>query len=164
MTVYTNSNIAIFMNTPPEMAGVVGGIFNAALQLGVGLGVAIVASISTSIEQKRAAQGIATPEDYHGAAAAYWFIVAWLVLLAVLILLFYRVEPQWRTKGEDVEEQSGAGAEMSQTASTISNEKEKEREDRKIERDLESADPVIALPEAGLATAAIVEMSHHHQG
>lgn len=29
IVVYTNSNIAIFMNTPPEVAGVVGGIFNA---------------------------------------------------------------------------------------------------------------------------------------
>ena len=26
--VYSGSNIAVFLNTPPEMAGVVGGVFN----------------------------------------------------------------------------------------------------------------------------------------
>lgn len=28
MLTYTNSNIAIFLNTPPEMAGVTGAVFN----------------------------------------------------------------------------------------------------------------------------------------
>ncbi|KAI0062240.1 hypothetical protein BV25DRAFT_1916160 [Artomyces pyxidatus] len=34
MVVHTNSNIAIFKNTPPEIAGTVGAMFNAALQIG----------------------------------------------------------------------------------------------------------------------------------
>jgi hypothetical protein len=110
MTVYTNANIAIFMNTPPEMAGVVGGIFNSALQLGVGVGVPVMASISTSIDKKRIAQGLATPDsgDYHGTAAAYWFVVAALVAWAIGMLAFYRVEDMYRRKGEDVEGGSGA--------------------------------------------------------
>lgn len=113
-----------------------------------------MASIFTSIDQKRAAKGILTPDDYHGAAAAYWFIAASVVVIAALILVFYKVEPQWQKKRTEDEETRMEMAEYD--GKDVDREKE-------IEKDLESADPVLVLPEAGMATGAIVEMAHHHE-
>lgn len=105
MFIYTNANIAIFMNTPPRMAGVAGAIFNSALQLGVALGVAIVASITQSVDQKRIDKG-ETP-GYHGIAAGYWFVVAFVVVMFVVVLVFYKAESKIKPAG-DVEGVAGA--------------------------------------------------------
>ncbi|KAI0045819.1 MFS general substrate transporter [Auriscalpium vulgare] len=90
MVVYTNSNIAIFMNTPPEIAGTVGAMFNAALQIGSGLGLAVVTTIQTEIDQKRADQG--KPVGYHGIADGFWFVLAFLVTEAIALLIWYKIE------------------------------------------------------------------------
>lgn len=49
MTVLTNSNVAIFMNTPPEIAGIVGAVFNSALQLGSAVGLAAISAIKVCL-------------------------------------------------------------------------------------------------------------------
>jgi Ni/Fe-hydrogenase subunit HybB-like protein len=75
-----------------------------AIQLGVALGVAILASISTSVTNKRVKQGHSSgSSDYHGAAAAYWFVVAFIAFLGVMISVFYRVEDRYRTQSKDPE-------------------------------------------------------------
>lgn len=66
------------------------------------------------------------------------------------------MEPQWRTKATHVEESGG----VEESEVTTDNEKELEE---KIAEDLESTDPVLVLPEAGMATAAIIEVAHHRQ-
>ncbi|KAI0049666.1 MFS general substrate transporter [Auriscalpium vulgare] len=90
MVVFTNSNIAIFMNTPPEIAGTVGAMFNAALQIGLGLGLAVVTTIQTEIDQKRVDQGKTV--GYHGIADGFWFVLALCVTEAVALLIWYKIE------------------------------------------------------------------------
>jgi len=92
MLTYTNSNIAIFLNTPPEMAGVTGAVFNSALQLGITLGLAIAASITQSIDQKRANNG--QDPGYVGIADSFWFMVAFVVALFIAVQIFYKPEPK----------------------------------------------------------------------
>ncbi|KAF8330309.1 major facilitator superfamily domain-containing protein [Cantharellus anzutake] len=88
MTVFTQANIGVFMNTPPRIAGVVGAIFNVSLQLGLALGLAILTSIRTSIEKKKIQRG--EHPGYTGIADGYWFVFAWVAVTAVLFFLFYK--------------------------------------------------------------------------
>lgn len=87
---YTNANIAIFMNTPPEIAGIVGAIFNCALQMGIAIGLAVMASITTSINQQRAAKGETV--DYEGLKDSFWFTVAFTAFMAFMVLIFYKIK------------------------------------------------------------------------
>lgn len=79
-------------------------------------------------------------------------------MLAVLILVFYTVEPQWRKKATHVEEQAGK-----KDPEPSPGEMERRQKDRGVEKELESPDPVLVFPEAGLAMLTIAEMAHHHQ-
>ena len=90
MVTYTNANIAIFMNTPPEIAGIVGAIFNCALQMGIAVGLAVMASITTSINQDLERQGKVV--DYQGLRDSFWFTVAFTAFMAVMVLIFYRIK------------------------------------------------------------------------
>ncbi|KAF9517779.1 hypothetical protein BS47DRAFT_1338969 [Hydnum rufescens UP504] len=89
MIVYTNANIAIFMNTPPEIAGIVGAVFNCALQGAIALGVAILASIASSENAKQIAKG--REPGYKGIADGFWFVLAFLLVEAIALLVFYRI-------------------------------------------------------------------------
>lgn len=99
MITYTNANIAIFQNTPPEIAGTVGAIFNSGLQLGLALGLAIITSIVQSQDKKKIAKGEAV--GYSGIADGYWFIFAWVTAIIVCLLIFYKVDA--KTPAADVE-------------------------------------------------------------
>ncbi|KAF8305924.1 MFS general substrate transporter [Clavulina sp. PMI_390] len=90
MFVFTYANVAIFVNTPPAMAGVTGAMFNAALQLAVALSVAINTSIVQSINAKRSSQG--QPAAYNGIAAGYWFNLAFFGTMLVGVLVCYTDE------------------------------------------------------------------------
>ncbi|KAF8305931.1 MFS general substrate transporter [Clavulina sp. PMI_390] len=90
MLVFTNANVAIFMNTPPAMAGVTGAIFNAALQLAVALGVAINTSIVDSVNNKRTSKG--EEVGFNGIAAGYWFNVAFVAIMLAGVIAFYKKE------------------------------------------------------------------------
>ncbi|KDQ19195.1 hypothetical protein BOTBODRAFT_28684 [Botryobasidium botryosum FD-172 SS1] len=85
MVLYTNVSIAFFKNTPPEVAGTVGAVFNAALQLGSALAVAAITSIQTSIDARPGNEG-----GYSGTAASFWFILALTSVEIVGVLVFYR--------------------------------------------------------------------------
>ncbi|KDQ19194.1 hypothetical protein BOTBODRAFT_486258 [Botryobasidium botryosum FD-172 SS1] len=82
--VYTNASIAFFKNTPPEVAGTVGAVFNSALQLGSALTVATVTSIQTSVNAKPGKAG-----GYSGTAASFWFILAFTGVEIIGVLVFY---------------------------------------------------------------------------
>lgn len=69
------------------MAGTVGAIFNSALQLGSAIGSAAVTSISTSIDE--GAVGESEKQQYQGRAAAFWFLLACVVIQALVVLVFY---------------------------------------------------------------------------
>ena len=67
------------------MAGTVGAIFNSSLQLGSAVGIAIVTSIQTSIQQKSADGEF----KFTGRADALWFIVAVVALEVVAMIFFF---------------------------------------------------------------------------
>ena len=73
------------------MAGVVGAIFNCALQLGSAVGLAAVSSIETSLDSGRG-----KPDAYTGRAAAFWFLLAVVGAEVISLLVFYRVEAEHR--------------------------------------------------------------------
>ena len=84
------------------MAGVVGALFNSALQLGSAIGIAIVTSISTSIERKDGPDGIA---NFNGRADAFWFVFGVICIAIAGLLLFYKPEKR-KVNGGDVEKRS----------------------------------------------------------
>lgn len=69
------------------MAGVVGAIFNAALQIGSAVGTAAVTSISTSIEKKDGPDGVA---HFKGRADAFWFLFAIVSVATIGCVVFYK--------------------------------------------------------------------------
>ena len=96
---YTSTNIAIFRGVTPEIAGTVGAVFNAALQLGGAIGVAIFTSIQTSVDAKtRTRLGEAAGDmiyvGYNGRAAAWWFVLGAIGLAMVGVAVFYRVDEE----------------------------------------------------------------------
>ncbi|KAJ3993679.1 major facilitator superfamily domain-containing protein, partial [Lentinula boryana] len=82
---YTTANVAVFATTPPEAAGVIGAMFNSALQLGCAAGIAITTSIQTSIQQ----QGDSVT-SYKGRADGFWFLVAVTALIGASGLVFMK--------------------------------------------------------------------------
>ncbi|KLO16515.1 MFS general substrate transporter [Schizopora paradoxa] len=89
MLVYVHSNIAIFRTTPPKMAGVVGALFNSALQIGSAIGTAAVTSIQTSIEKKDGPDGVA---HFRGRADSFWFVFAVICVAIIALVVFYKPE------------------------------------------------------------------------
>ncbi|KLO16514.1 MFS general substrate transporter [Schizopora paradoxa] len=87
MLVFVHSNIAMFRTTPSKMAGVVGALFNSALQIGSAVGFAAVTSISTSIEKKDGPDGVA---DFRGRADAFWFLFAMVSVATIGCVVFYK--------------------------------------------------------------------------
>jgi len=111
MVLYTNANIAIFMNTPPEIAGIVGAVFNCALQGAIALGIAIIASIASSENAKQIAKG--REPGYKGIADGFWFILTFLLVEAIALLIFYRIP-----KAGAADEEKGGAASSSASSVT----------------------------------------------
>ncbi|KAL4244770.1 MFS transporter superfamily protein [Abortiporus biennis] len=105
MLTYTHSYIAIFRASPPAMAGTVGAIFNCALQLGSAVGLAIDASIQTSVEAKHGG-----PTHYNGRAAAFWFLLAIIGVAFIAVLVFYRVEVEETSVVADTDVEACSGS------------------------------------------------------
>jgi hypothetical protein len=90
-------SVAFFQNTPRDVAGTVGAVYNAALQLGSGLGLAALTSIQTSIDQKSPTAN----HGYAGRAAAFWAVLGVIGVEAAAIAIFYRTDQ--RSTSSDVE-------------------------------------------------------------
>ena len=119
MIVYANSSIAIFSYTPPSVAGTVGAVFNCALQLGSTVGLAAVASITTSIDSKSPPMDPPVTEfrnhldqitkdmwrtAFKGRAVSFWFLVALLGVQLVCVIAFFQVDlPEGRDREEEEE-------------------------------------------------------------
>lgn len=105
------------------------------------------------MNNKRAAKGILTPDDYHGAAASYWFVTAWVIILFALIMAFYKTEPRWRTSDEqkvaDEEQGPNEAVELRST-----------NDGDLVEVEKESHPPgfIPLLSEAGLEAVAAVQV------
>ncbi|KAF8836837.1 MFS general substrate transporter, partial [Paxillus ammoniavirescens] len=88
MLTYTHMNIAILQTAPASMAGAVGAIFNGALEFGSAVGFAAVGTIETSVE---ATDG--GPEEYHGCAAAFLFLLGIVSLEIISVSSLYQTKP-----------------------------------------------------------------------
>lgn len=93
MAVYASANIAVFRTTPPAMAGTVGAVFNAALQLGGAVGVAAFTSIQTSVDTKKPGSELGY-NGYSGRAAAWWFVLAAVSVATIAVGLLYRIDKE----------------------------------------------------------------------
>jgi len=85
---FVNVNVAFFRNTPPEVAGTIGAIFNSALQLGAAVIAAIATTIQTDIDER------SNGNVYAGRAAGFWFMFACVAAQAIAVLFFYHDAPQ----------------------------------------------------------------------
>lgn len=85
--IYIYGNVGIFRSTPPSIAGVVGAMFNGALQLGAAVGSAASSSIHVSVEAKTG------PGSFEGRAASFFFTLALVVVSALGVLAFYDDTP-----------------------------------------------------------------------
>ncbi|KAI9463830.1 major facilitator superfamily domain-containing protein [Boletus coccyginus] len=85
MLTYTHTNIAIFRAAPATMAGTVGAIFNGALQFGSAIGLAVFCSIESSVGATHG--GL---QEYHGRAAAFWFVLGIVLIEIFSMSYFYR--------------------------------------------------------------------------
>ncbi|TBU27124.1 MFS general substrate transporter [Dichomitus squalens] len=93
--IYTHTNMAFYYTSPSSMAGTVGAIFNVALQLGSALGISVVGSIKSSVENTHGG-----PSSYAGCAAAYWFLLGIVGVEFVGLLVFYRTDNEGTTEDE----------------------------------------------------------------
>ena len=82
-------SIAIFRTSPASMAGTVGAILNGAIQLGSAVGISLVSSIESSIEDKDGG-----PAQYTGRAASFWFLLGVVVVELIAMLVFYRISKE----------------------------------------------------------------------
>ncbi|KIJ13611.1 hypothetical protein PAXINDRAFT_44947, partial [Paxillus involutus ATCC 200175] len=85
MLTYTHTNIPIFQVAPASMAGTVGAMLNGALQFGSAIGLAAVGPIETSVEATHGG-----PEEYYGRAAAFWFLLAIVLLEIISVSCLYQ--------------------------------------------------------------------------
>lgn len=117
--VFVNSSIALFSYTPASAAGTVGAIFSCALQLGSAIGLAAVASITTSVDDKAKFDPPVTQwsqhlehitssmwtEAYKGRAASYWFTLGILLVETTAVILFLKAEEK-NTEEEKIAEKT----------------------------------------------------------
>lgn len=78
------------------MAGIVGAIFNGALQLGSAIGLAAVTSIETSVEEVHGGF-----YEYRGRAAVFWFLLCISAVETIGVLVFYRNRSTTTVSGSD---------------------------------------------------------------
>ncbi|KAI0073356.1 MFS general substrate transporter [Panus rudis PR-1116 ss-1] len=95
MLTFTHTNIAIFQTAPAAMAGTIGAIFNAALQLGSAVGISAVTSIQSTIESKRGGS-----TSYSGRGAAFWFVVGIAGAEIIAMSIFFHRSSERRVKEE----------------------------------------------------------------
>lgn len=103
--VYAGSSIAIFAHTPPSVAGTVGAMFNCALQVGSAVGLAVVSSITRSVDNKTPPMNPPVEDftrhldevtkdmwkaAFQGRAAGFWFLLAIICVQFVSISIFFR--------------------------------------------------------------------------
>ena len=79
-------SIAIFQTAPATSAGVIGAMFNCAIQLGAALGLSIDTSIETSVEARHGGF-----EAFTGRRAVLWWLLAVVAAEWAAVTVFYRV-------------------------------------------------------------------------
>ncbi|EJD53378.1 MFS general substrate transporter [Auricularia subglabra TFB-10046 SS5] len=116
---FVTCNIAVFRCTPPEIAGIVGAMFNSSIQLGSAVILAIITTIQVSIDgdggEVPGPDGAGSGRNpYRGRAAAFWFLLGVMGVAALAVIVFYR-----DTKPTDVESGPSAVAAEDDAKDTV---------------------------------------------
>lgn len=90
---FVNANVAMLKYTPPSEAGVVGAIFNSALQIGAALGTSAITSIQNNTNKKERDPGT----TFKGTAAGFWFCLAAIGLIIIGVVVFFKPDPDMST-------------------------------------------------------------------
>lgn len=85
MTVFTAANVGVMVSVPPHMAGVVGAMFQVALQTGVAIALSVQAGLLTINPG-----GLAKHDNVK---ASYYFQMGWAALWLIMFVVFYRTPP-----------------------------------------------------------------------
>jgi hypothetical protein len=93
-----SANIALVLSVPPEHAGVAGGVFNTALQVGATVLLALATTVQLAYPS---AENKAVPSG-HGYQASFLFTMATVLAEAVLVIVFFK-DPLAPVIGEDGE-------------------------------------------------------------
>ncbi|KAF8509048.1 MFS general substrate transporter [Gautieria morchelliformis] len=83
---YMISNVGIITSVPADQVGVAAAIFSAAQQVGGAINVAIISTILAQV------QNIHPYPSYKAPSSALWFLVALGVMLAAMVLIFFKPE------------------------------------------------------------------------
>lgn len=84
---FSCANIVIFQGTPPDSAGTVGAVFNAAVQLGGAISISAFIALQTSVDSS---SDLKEGNGYRGCAAGWWFIFGIQVVAALCVGVFYK--------------------------------------------------------------------------
>lgn len=92
---FVSANVAMLKYTPPSEAGVVGAIFNSALQIGAALGTSAITSIQNNTNKRVVERGgSASATTFEGTAAGFWFCLGAIGLIGVGVLVFFKADPE----------------------------------------------------------------------
>ncbi|WWC91453.1 uncharacterized protein L201_006399 [Kwoniella dendrophila CBS 6074] len=83
MGVFLGANITVMTSVPTSMSGVAGALFQVSLQVGAVIGLSIQAGLLTLYSNDNV-------KNYHNIQASFWFEFGWLILNAILVLVFYQ--------------------------------------------------------------------------
>lgn len=84
---FSGANIVIFQTTPPDLAGTVGAVFNAASQLGGAISISAFIALQTSVDLRSAEKD---GNGYRGCSAGWWLIFGIQIVAALCVGLLYR--------------------------------------------------------------------------
>ncbi|KAL0958356.1 hypothetical protein HGRIS_000498 [Hohenbuehelia grisea] len=106
---FAGVNIMVFRVTPASMAGTVGAIFTAALQLGTAIGIPVISAIQLAVDAPRASP------DFTGRSVAFWVVFGIGITLTILAGVFYprklaNTQIDASLKPVNIEEAAGAHA------------------------------------------------------
>ncbi|KAL0959583.1 hypothetical protein HGRIS_011293 [Hohenbuehelia grisea] len=84
---------------PPDSTALIGAIFNADLQIGSTLGLAIATAVTTRVNSIGTGNGVADPTNYSGYRASYFFLLGLAAFEAILAAVALR--GGWRARSGD---------------------------------------------------------------
>lgn len=88
--VFLCANNSILMSVPPEYSGVVGGIFNACLQLGAVTGLAILGTIKSQFEDHSSSSSGHAAILWEGYRASFIFMTVCCAAIAVVAAIWFK--------------------------------------------------------------------------
>lgn len=97
MISFLSTNITVMTSVPPEISGVAGAMLQVSLQVG--------AAISLTVQAGLLTLNPGGMTNYANVQASLWFQFGWLVLNALIIIVFFR-----QNKMPKISEEEGAGA------------------------------------------------------